>query len=92
MAQVQWSACCSSGGVRHQPYRSAPTLTGQNILPAIGLQARRIEASLMDCLLQQWGLRQQLARLREVFLLGSPVMTPFLHSLFIKIRWGEMGV
>ena len=46
-----------------------------------------MEAALTSSLLHQWGLRQQLLTLREVFLLGSGLMAPFLESLFLSIRW-----
>lgn len=43
-------------------------------------------AALTASLLQAWGLRRQLLTLREVYLLATPLMKPFLESIFLRIR------
>ena len=50
-------------------------------LPQIDL----VGAELLGRLLGEWGLMRELTVLRNTFLLGSPLLAPFCHSLFTSI-------
>lgn len=53
------------------------------------LQIDVVGSELLNRLLGQWGLMHQLTILRNVFLLGSPLLGPFASSLFDKLHKGQ---
>eukprot|EP00891_Asterochloris_glomerata_P001218 jgi/Astpho2/1218/Aster-x0468 len=49
-----------------------------------------VGAELLGRLLGEWGLMRELTVLRNTFLLGSPLLAPFCHSLFTSIARGQV--
>ena len=53
------------------------------------LQIDLVGGVLLQRLLGEWGLMHQLAILRNVFLLGCPLMVPFASALFGRLHKGQ---
>lgn len=53
------------------------------------LQIDVVGGVLLQRLLGEWGLMHQLAILRNVFLLGCPLMMPFASALFGRLHKGH---
>lgn len=53
------------------------------------MQIDMVGSELLNRLLGQWGLMHQLTILRNVFLLGCPLLVPFASSLFGKLHKGQ---
>ena len=53
------------------------------------MQIDLVRAELLNRLLGEWGLMRELTVLRNVFLLGSPLLAPLCAALFTSFgRWG----
>lgn len=48
-----------------------------------------VGSELLSRLLREWGLIHQLSILRNVFLLGCPLLMPFACALFAKLHKGQ---
>ena len=53
------------------------------------MQVDTVGAELLARLLGEWGLMHQLTILRNVFLLGCPLLMPFAAALFGRLHKGQ---
>ena len=60
------------------------------ILSTMLLQIDTVGEVLLQRLLGEWGLMHQLAILRNVFLLGCPLLVPFASALYGRLHKGQM--